>query len=69
MKAVLRALKAVYDFFAGDVILLAGALVAFAATFLLARVAFNLLAAIVFIMVIVASLTVTLLRERGGRVK
>ena len=69
MKVVRRALKAVYDFFAGDAILLVGALVAFAAAFLLSRVAANLLAAIVFIVAIVASLSLTLLREKGGRVK
>ncbi len=66
MKRILRALLALYDFFAGDAILLAGTLIAFAAAFLLARVATNLLAAVAFVCLIVASLAVTLAREAGG---
>jgi len=66
MKRILRALKSVYDFFAGDAILLAGTAIAFAAAFLLSHLATNALAAIAFVLLIVAALVTTLLREAGG---
>jgi len=69
MNRVLRALSAVYDFFAGDAILLAGTVIAFAGAFFLSRVATNALAAIAFVVLIVAALITTLLREAGGRSK
>ncbi len=70
IRAVLRGLKAVYNFFAGDAFILASVVLAFASAFLLARVANqNVLAVVAFILLIVAGLTSTLARERMGRAK
>lgn len=68
MRKVLRALKAVYDFFTGDAIMLAATVVAFAAAFTLVRTArANVLAAAAFIFFIVAGLVATLIRELTDR--
>jgi len=69
MKRFFRALLAVYNFFAGDAILLSGVIVAFGITFLLARIATNLIAILTFICVIVAALIVTLSREARSKSK
>ncbi|HZC06926.1 MAG TPA: hypothetical protein VE338_14930 [Ktedonobacterales bacterium] len=69
MDRVIGAVKATYNFFSGDAILLSAAIVAFVLGLLLARVAqaSNALVAIVFIAIIVAGLIVTLAREIAGR--
>ncbi len=68
MRAVLRALKATYTFFAGDAIILIAVVIAFAAAFTLARVLeSHALAVVAFMVFIVGGLTATLARERAGR--
>ena len=69
MNAVLRALKATYNFFAGDVILLAATVVAFVLGLLLVHslAAPNALVAVVFVGCIVGGLALTMGRELRGR--
>lgn len=69
MKAILKALKAVYDFFAGDVIILVSVAVAFALGAILAHLAGapNTAVVIVFVGAIAAGLVATLARELRGR--
>ena len=69
MNAVLRGLKATYNFFAGDAILLAATAVAFVLGLLLLHTlgAPNALVAIIFVALIVAGLALTLGRELRGR--
>lgn len=68
MNPILRALKATYNFFAGDAILLVATVIAFLLAALLARAAHasNLLVAALFLACIVAGLVTTLARERRG---
>jgi len=65
----LQALKAIYNFFAGDVSILVGASVAFVSAFLLVRYAHapNALVAVLFVAFLLAGLTDSLNREIGGR--
>jgi hypothetical protein len=65
---VWQALKAVYDFFAGDVSILAGTSVAFVGAFLLVRQghAPNALVAVIFVAFLLAGLTDSVNREIGG---
>lgn len=69
MNAIVRALKATYNFFAGDAILLAATAVAFVLGLLLVHVlsAPNALVAIIFVACIVGGLALTLGRELHGR--
>ena len=69
MNRVLGALKATYNFFSGDAILLSAAVLAFAVGWLLAHPlnAPAAVVAVVFVAIIVASLFVTLRREIAGR--
>ena len=69
--AVLRALKATYNFFSGDAILLVATAVAFVLGVLLvhALAAPNALVAIIFVGLIVAGLALTLGRELRGRAR
>jgi len=69
MNRIIGALKATYNFFAGDAIILGGVALAFIVGTLLVRVmnAPNALAAIVFVALIVGGLVVTLGRELVGR--
>jgi hypothetical protein len=69
MERVLGALKATYNFFSGDAILLTSAIVAFLLCLALVRLASapNMLVAILFVVVIVAGLVITLRREIAGR--
>lgn len=71
MNAVLRALKATYNFFAGDAILLAATVAAFGAGLLFVHVLTtpNPLVALVFVGCIVGGLGLTLGRELRGRVR
>jgi len=66
---VLQAHKAIYNFFAGDVSILAGTSVAFVGAFLLLRWghAPNALVAVLFIAFLLAGLVDSLNREIGGR--
>jgi hypothetical protein len=66
---VLQALKAIYDFFAGDVSILAGAGLAFVVAFLLLRLGHtpNALVAVLFVAFLLAGLTGSVNREIGGR--
>jgi hypothetical protein len=68
---VTRAVKATYNFFAGDAIILTAVLVAFVVAALLARLAGvpNALIAVGFVALIVAGLVLTLSRELVGRPK
>jgi hypothetical protein len=65
----LQALKATYNFFAGDVSILVGASVAFVSAFLLVRYAHapNALVAVLFVVFLLAGLTDSVNRETGGR--
>jgi len=65
MKSLWKALVSVYDFFAGDAILLAATAVSFAVTAVLSRVMHesNLIAAFVFVAIVVAGLIATISRE------
>jgi hypothetical protein len=69
MNRVIGALKATYNFFAGDAILLTAVLLSFALAALLGKAlqAPNLLVAILFVAVIVGGLVLTLGRELRGR--
>mgnify|MGYP001438361438 CR=1 FL=1 len=69
MNAITRALKAAYNFFAGDAIILSTVIGAFIAGYVLARRmhAPNVLVAVVFIALIVGGLATTLGRELAGR--
>jgi undecaprenyl pyrophosphate phosphatase UppP len=69
MNPVLRGLKATYNFFAGDMILLVATAVAFVLGLLLVHTlkAPNALVAIVFVGCIVGGLALTLGRELRGR--
>jgi hypothetical protein len=71
MNTILRALKATYNFFSGDAILLAATVLAFALGLLLVRVlaAPNPLVAVIFVGCIVGGLALTLGRELRGRVR
>ena len=66
---VLQALKAIYDFFAGDVSILVGASVAFVGAFLLLwrGHASYALVAFLFVAFLLAGLTDSVNREIGGR--
>ena len=65
--SVTQALKAIYDFFAGDVSILTGAGVAFVGAFLLLQWgrAPNALVAVFFIVCLLAGLTASVHREIG----
>ncbi len=69
MKRVIAALTSIYLFFAGDAVLLAAVLLAFALAGLLGKAAHapNLVVASVFIALIVGGLALTLGRELRGR--
>ena len=69
VNTVLQALKAIYDFFAGDISILAGTSVAFVGAFLLLRWghASNALVAVLFVAFLLAGLVDSLNREIGGR--
>ena len=69
MNRIANAVKATYDFFAGDAILLVATLLAFVAGALLVRAASapNPLAAAIFVAIIVGGLATTLGREVRGR--
>lgn len=69
MNAVARALKATYNFFAGDAILLSMTVIAFVMGLLLVHVvsAPNALVAAIFLGCIVGGLALTLGRELRGR--
>jgi hypothetical protein len=69
LQAIARALKATYNFFAGDAILLVATAVAFILGALLIHLlaAPNALVAIIFVAIIVAGLALTLGREARGR--
>ena len=69
MNAILRGLKATYNFFAGDAILLAATAVAFVLGLLLLHTlgAPNALVTVIFVALIVAGLALTLGRELRGR--
>ena len=68
MNAILRGLKATYNFFAGDAILLGAVAVAFLLAFALERASLpNALVAVLFIGCIVGGLVTTLARELRGR--
>jgi hypothetical protein len=65
---VLQTLKAIYNFFAGDVSILAGTSVAFVGAFLLLRWghAPNALVAVLFVALLLAGLVDSVNREIGG---
>lgn len=65
MNRVVSAVKAAYNFFAGDAIILSAVLLAFVLGFVLVQVAHapNPLVAVVFIALIVGGLVLTLSRE------
>ena len=69
MNAILRGIKATYTFFAGDAIILASVVIAFALGLFLDRVAqaSSTVVAVVFIALIVLGLALTLGREVRGR--
>ncbi|HEV8192384.1 MAG TPA: hypothetical protein VGP82_13035 [Ktedonobacterales bacterium] len=69
MSRIRNALLATYNFFAGDAIILVAVLLAFVCTGLLVDVfhAPNVLAALVFIVLLLAGLVITLGREAAGR--
>ena len=69
MNRVTGAIKATYNFFAGDMIILVAVIVAFILGALLYNVAHapNPVTAMVFVAFIVGGLVVTLRRERGDR--
>ena len=69
MNPILRGLKATYNFFAGDVILLVATAVAFVIGLLLVHIvkAPNPLVAIIFVGCVVGGLALTLGRELRGR--
>lgn len=65
MRSLVKALVSVYDFFAGDVILLAATAVSFAVSAVLAKALHesNLVTAVVFVVIVVAGLLATIGRE------
>jgi hypothetical protein len=68
LNAILRGLKATYNFFAGDAILLGAVALAFLLAFTLERASMpNALVAIIFVACIVGGLVTTLARELQGR--
>jgi len=69
MSRIARAIKAAYDFFAGDAILLGATALAFALGTLLERTAHvpNALIAVCFVVLLVGGLVATLGRELHGR--
>jgi hypothetical protein len=69
VNTVLQALKAIYDFFAGDISILAGTSVAFVGAFLLLRWghAPNALVAVLFVAFLLGGLVDSVNREAGGR--
>ncbi len=69
MERVLDTIKATYQFFSGDAVLLGSAIIAFALGYVLATVAHvaNATVAVVFVAIIVAGLAVSLSREIAGR--
>jgi hypothetical protein len=68
MNAIVRGLKATYNFFAGDAILLIAVALAFLLAFALERASLrNELVAVVFVACIVGGLVTTLARELHGR--
>jgi F0F1-type ATP synthase assembly protein I len=68
LNAIVRGLKATYNFFAGDAILLIAVLVAFLLAFALERADLpNPLIAAIFVACIVGGLVTTLAREVRGR--
>lgn len=69
MKRVMGTLKATYNFFAGDAIILTTVIAAFVLGWLLVHVAkaANALVGAIFIALIVAGIAVTLGRELAGR--
>jgi hypothetical protein len=71
MKAIMRAVKATYNFFAGDAIILSAVVVAFILGAALARAARapNALVAVLFVAIIAGGLIATLSRELASRPK
>ena len=68
MQRVLNAIKAIYNFFSGDAILLSAVIIAFVLCLALAKGALpNALVAVIFVAIIVGGLVVTLRREIAGR--
>ena len=69
MERVMGAIKATYNFFSGDAILLSSAIIAFALGYVLANVAHasNPTVAVLFVAIVVAGLAVSLNREIAGR--
>ena len=69
MNAIVRGLKATYNFFAGDAIILTGVIAAFVIGWLLVHAAKapNALVGAVFIVLMVGGLAITLGRELAGR--
>ena len=69
MNRVTGALRATYNFFAGDAIILVGVVLAFVVGALLLNVAHapNALTAVIFMVIIAGSLALTLGRELAGR--
>lgn len=71
MNRVVSILKATYNFFAGDAIILTAVIAAFVIGWLLVHAAKapNALVGVVFIVLIVSGITTTLGRELAGRKK
>lgn len=69
MNAILRGVKATYNFFAGDAIILSAVVAAFVLGLFLSQAvhADNVIVAIVFVLLIVLGLVMTLGREARGR--
>ncbi len=69
MNRALCALKATYNFFSGDAVLLSAAILTFLLGYLLAQVlkAPNALVAVAFVAIVVIGLCVSLGREVAGR--
>jgi hypothetical protein len=69
MRAVLRAVKATYNFFAGDLFILAGAIAAFvlARLLLILTTLPNAVVAVIYIALIAGGLTMSLGHEVSGR--
>ncbi len=69
MNRVTRAIKATYNFFAGDMIILVAGIAGFVVAALIVNAAHapNVVDAVIFVAFIVGGLTLTLRRELGGR--
>jgi hypothetical protein len=71
MSRILAVLKAPYNFFAGDAIILSGVVIAFVVAFILERAlgasGRQLVTGVVFVALILLSLSVSLARERPER--